>query len=191
MPHVDIKTHKDFIRTGGDTWYGMATNAGLVTNGQAFTANVMRAWPFMVRRSLTIDRIGVEVAGTAAVSFIIGIYNSDSVLYPSTKIVDSGEISASTTGLKTATISETLARDKLYYLSYTASGGTASFRALVPATLPLILGDSGGTGGNSHRIGWTVARTYDGTMPSTFTASATNLFATGSVFIPNIMVRVA
>lgn len=82
--------------------------------------------PMPIPRSLTIDRIGVEVTASATGSPLIrlGIYE-DSSGAPGTLILDAGTVDASTTGFKEITISQALTAG-MVWLVLAQQGGTSN-----------------------------------------------------------------
>ena len=178
------KNQWDYIRTGGVSWYGTAVNCTASTT-TALTANVARAWPFIVRKGFAIDRIQFEVTTLVAGNCVVGIYNSNSSNYPNALLLQGTAASTGTTGLKTTTISSTLVDDTLYWMAYNASAAP-TLRAVSQAAVPAILGNDGTVGTNRQITGLTVAQTYNATMPATYTAGATNLL---SSIAPLIIVR--
>ena len=101
------------------------------------TANRILAFPFLVARDITIDRLAIEVTGAGAGDDVarLGIYKDGTNLYPGTLIVDAGTVLVDDTVVVAATISESLAKG-LYFLVI-ASEGTATLRAFTPAWNPL------------------------------------------------------
>jgi hypothetical protein len=78
------------------------------------SANNLDAFPIIVPVEQAFDRIGVNVVSTPAGKLRLGIY-ADNNGKPGSRILDSGEIDVSSTGLKTATINITL-EPGLYWL---------------------------------------------------------------------------
>ena len=170
---LNLGRQQDFIKTGGTAWYsGMITTGGATT--EAMTANVMRASPLIVTKGFAIDRIQFEISTTPGVGFMtVGIYNStvNGTLYPHKLIISGTAKDTNSAGLKTDTISATLQDNTLYWLVYNTNG-TATTREMPAANVANVLGSTGVAGPNKS-IGWTVARTYNGTLPTTFPAGGT------------------
>lgn len=83
--------------------YGYAFNAGGIT----VTANRMYIVPFLVGKTTTFTRIGINVTTLAAGNCRLGIYNASSGL-PTSLVLDAGTVSTGTTGSKEITISQSL-----------------------------------------------------------------------------------
>ena len=171
-----------YHRTGGTVWYSSNTYSSSATTTQAATANVLRAFPFIVGNGFTADRIQFETTLTTNSLCNVGIYNSDSNLYPSTLLVDSGQKNSTNAGLYTTTISTTLSSNTLYWLAYNCNAAPV-FRAIPASDIPNILGWSGASGINTQGTGWTVARTYASTLPASFPGGGTILANTNSTLI--------
>ncbi len=82
--------------------------------------------PMPIPRSVTIDRIGIEVTDSAAGSPVIrlGIYENNAGA-PGTLILDAGTVDASTTGFKEITISQALTAG-MVWLVLAQQGGTSN-----------------------------------------------------------------
>jgi hypothetical protein len=105
----------------------------------------------------------------------MGIYTntSDTNLYPDQLVSgsDGGSVSSATTGMKTNTISVTLAPMTLYWFAFNCSATAPTVRNVPLNDAWAILGTDNALGANLG-LGWQVALTF-GAMPSTFTASGT------------------
>lgn len=177
---------QNYIRTGGVSYYGSATSIS-VSSTIALVTDTLRAYPFIVRKSFAIDRIQYEVTTAVAGNGICGIYNSktDGTLYPDALLVAGTSQSIGTTGIKTDTISATLLADTLYWLAITSSSAATLRSVGTNTAIPTVLGNNGTAAATQWNTGWTVARTYDATMPATFTAAGT----VGITSVPLILVR--
>ncbi len=149
--------------------------------------NNLRAFPFFVSESITLDRIGVVVSSNAATAKArIGIYTSTSStnLYPNALLVDSGELDVATTGLKSATISQALTPGTLYWLACVTGTVAPNLRSLGTAqAIPSLGFDNVFVGPGA---GWIVAFTY-GALPDPFTAGGSVL--SGATLNAHIGVR--
>lgn len=103
------------------------TLLGTTAAANALTANKLYAVPFVVARAMTFDRIAVQVTTLAAGSSIrLGIYNDGTNLYPGALLLDAGEVSAATTGVKAITINQALTKG-LYWLALVSDGAPAIY----------------------------------------------------------------
>jgi len=82
---------------------------------------------FDVTKTTAFDRITIEVTTAGSVGSLIrlGIYNTDSGGFPSTLVLDAGTVDSTTTGVKSITITQTLAPG-LYCLVACAQGAPVS-----------------------------------------------------------------
>lgn len=130
----------------------------------------MVAIPFFPRLG-TVDRIAFEVTSALSGNGRAGLYlpKSSTNAYPGSLLVDGGEFSVSSIGVKAATV-DTPITDGLLWAVYTQSAA-AGIRALLRANVAPLLGMAS-TMGTTWRSTLTVTFTY-GALPSTFPASAT------------------
>lgn len=97
------------------------------------SANTLYFLPFAVADACTVDRLAIEVTGaTGAGKAHVGIFTNDSLAVPGDLLVDSGEISLATTGVKTSTVSTALAPG-WYWSAFVTNAGGVTFRT-VPAS---------------------------------------------------------
>lgn len=164
-------------------WYpaGQA-NATALTTG-APTANNLRAMPFMVWRTLKLDRIAINVTTASSGNARFGIYADSGAVLPEALLVDAGQVDTGATGVKELTIDQTLSPG-LYWLALVGSAAP-TIRCLSLAGCMAILGVDGALG-TAPGVGYVVSFTY-GSLPATFPASPSIITATP---IPAIFVRV-
>jgi hypothetical protein len=149
--------------------------------------DTMFAVPYFSGRGGTIDRIACNVStGIASGKVRLGIYTStsDSNPYPATLVLDSGELDASTSGVKTATVSQVLDTNALLWFVYTCGTATPGMRTVGATAFPILGSDN--TMVTNMGVGWFVARAY-GALPASFPGSASISTATGNT--PLIGVR--
>lgn len=158
--------------TTEDRWYVAGqVNATQLSTG-SMTPNTLHAFPLVVPRSVTIDRVGVNVVtSTAATNCRIGVYTDDGNMYPNALLFDSGNISTASTGARTATVSQAVSPGTLYWAVFLCSSGTPTFRGLPLAGMHEVVGYSNtltvGTG-----LGWYPTFAF-AALPGTFTAGGT------------------
>lgn len=178
----------DFAHIGGaglEVWYAAncVDQFALVTG--APVANTMYAMPFIApKRGGTIDRLGYVITSSVVGSTKIGLYTatSDSNIYPSALLVDSGTI-ANSAAVKTATVSVTLSPGKLYWVAI-VSDVASTLRNLGVANTSSLLGCNN-TFGAALNCGISVAFAF-ASLPTTFTAGGA--FITASP-IPALYIR--
>ena len=86
--------------------------------------------PVWINTAVTANQIICEVTGAFGAGGVVrmGIYNSDSAGLPTTVLLDAGTVSATTTGFKTITISQSLSAG-LYFLGAVAQTNGGSLRS--------------------------------------------------------------
>ena len=130
-------------------------------------ANTLYAVPMMVARSITIDRLGINVTTLAAgASARIGIYKPGTNVTPGARLLDAGTVSVATTGFKEITgLSQAITTLGVHFL-VVVSDGAPTLAGGALAFSPL--GNSA-TSGYDLSNRWQVAFTY-AALPDPFTA---------------------
>lgn len=95
--------------SGGTTVYSLpgveASNLGTFT----LTADRIFYYPIRVVTPIALDQLAIEVTTSVASGSVrLGVYTATASLQPSVLVVDAGAVDASTTGVKTTSISVTL-----------------------------------------------------------------------------------
>jgi len=161
-----------FYRKAGTTllerWYSSAISVFAATTVGGLTKDVLRAVPFVVPKTITLDRIAMEItiAGTAGSVLRLGIYSSTDNL-PGALVLDAGTIACDSATFQSITINQQLTAG-LYWLVFNHnSAATPTFRAITLAAMPNILGVPAALGtGNYHTI---VSSTYTyGALPDPY-----------------------
>ena len=108
------------------------------TANYAINANYLRTVPFIAARDITIDRIAIQVYSAAASGekARLGIYKnkSDDEPGPDELLLDAGEVTVDSTGLKAITIDQELVKG-IYHLAV-VSNGNPTPRVYLPAWNP-------------------------------------------------------
>ena len=131
------------------------------------TADTLYAVPFLVARDMTVDRIAIYVATLAAgKSARLGIYRDGTNLYPGDLLLDAGEVSVASSGLKAITIDQALTKG-IYWLAIVSDGAPVIRAAAF--TVQTVLGLGVGFGATDPQTGWSVSYTY-AALPDPFTA---------------------
>lgn len=88
----------------------------------AASAGLIAAVPFCSATAMTIDRLSIVVTTLAASGTAdLHIYDSGADGWPSTKLLSTGLLATTSTGIKEATVSFTFAAGKTYWLAIRAS----------------------------------------------------------------------
>jgi len=176
MDRKDVSYYKKTGATTYERWYSYNTTNLAVTTG-AFAKDLLRAMPFVVSKTITIDRIGMEitVAGTAASVVRMGIY-ADLNNVPNALVLDAGTIAGDSATVQSITINQTLTPG-LYWLTYIHnSTASITFRIFAIGATPSVLGIDSAFGATPIGIGVQSTLVYT-TLPNTFTATPTVLTA--------------
>jgi hypothetical protein len=157
-------------------YYSLGNNCSNVTT-QVLSGNVLRAYPMIIEKEITIDELRTEVTTLAgATNYVFGIYQ-DNGGYPGALVAGTNTTAfngASQTVQSFAIVSPVKLARGLYWVVYNANGGP-TLRAEPQASIPFVMGYASTLGSNSKSVCWTVASTYSATLPSTFTAGGTTI----------------
>lgn len=176
-----------FRRTGN--YYANFLTGGAQTTQGLASANSLRAFPFYVPKLSRFDRIAIRVttAGTGPTPRVrLGIYKDNGNIYPSSLVMDAGELDVSATGVKELTINISLP-EGLYWIALVGQDTTSLAVAATPNSdhYPIVGYESDLSGTPLHA--WAHVQTY-GALPTTYpTASPTGW----TLHIPLIALRKA
>lgn len=163
---MDRKDYSYYRKTGTDNierWYTGSVGVITSTTLSGLGSGTLRAIPFAVTKTITLDRIAMEItaAGTGGSLLRLGIYSSVNAL-PYDLVLDAGTIAADSATFQSITIDQTLPPN-LYWLTFIHnSASTITVRAMQAAVCANVLGvpSTLGTG------------TYQSYLASTFTFGA-------------------
>lgn len=165
-----------------EAWYTSPTTGTALTTG-AIVANRLYAIPFVVPKQIKIDRIAINVTTNSTGNARLGIYDDSGSLYPTRLIIDAGEITTSTTGVKSITLSNLVLMPGLKWLVVVGNGGP-TLRSFAVASMLPVMGFAS-TLPTAANLGLYVSFTY-AALPTTFPSTPTLITA---VPIPAIFVR--
>jgi hypothetical protein len=159
-----------------EVWYTFGSYNVSSTGVSSSGTNTLQAIPFFSGEGGKVDRIAFEVTTGGAAGSVArcGIYEStsDTNLYPSKLLADSGEFDTTTTGVKSATIDVQLLANRVYWLVLHPGVAAHVGRNVGAATIggtPLGMPET--MGNNAGRTSITVNRSY-AALPATFPGSA-------------------
>lgn len=119
----------------GPTFQGVSLNSAVMTQDE------LNYFPIWIPNACTIDRIGLECITLAGSTFFrLGLYSGASALgnVPTTLLVDGGQVSSGTTGLKTVTVSQIIAAPGWFWIACVAQGGAPAARTNSGNKIPWI-----------------------------------------------------
>lgn len=171
----DVIPHR-YINGGGlpaSYYYAGIDNAVALTTG-APSANVLRAIPFIASsKGGVIDLLAFRVTTLLAGNGRIGLYASitNKNIYPGKLIIDSGDISVGSNGVKTFACSANVDAGQIYWLVYLSSvAAILRCSDVANSTVPSILPDDNSMP-TTRSIGLSSAFAY-AALPADFPASA-------------------
>lgn len=183
------KVAASYVGGGGEMYnataskYGAGPTKSLFWPGASFagwnqaapmTANALHYQPGYAAKSITLSAIKFEVfvAATAGKVMRVGLYVADDDWQPTTLIVDSGDIAADSTGVKTYTTSAVVPAGRI--LAVVHSDGAPQLRICGIPNWGQVRGDLFGGGGNLAHVGWlTKTSVTYAALPSSGTAWTT------------------
>lgn len=110
----------NFIR-GGDTTLYCGPDGVQSTSAQAIIADRIYAMPFNVPASRALTKLGFNVTTAVAGNARSGIYANAAADQPGARLVDGGQFDVSTTGVKEATISLSLASGLYWFVLHSSA----------------------------------------------------------------------
>ena len=140
----DISSFRKAGITGLEVWYSSSLISSQANTALTLARDTIVFVPFTVSKSITLDRIALNVTGAGDASSVgrCGIYNSSNIL-PTTLIVDSGSFLVNDTGIKSTVIDITLVAGQLYWLCFNHnSSSSVNIRAFASSAtgFPNVLG---------------------------------------------------
>jgi hypothetical protein len=163
-----------------ESWITAPTTGTALTTG-AIVANRLYAIPVPFAEVSRLDRLAINVTTLGTGNARLGIYE-DSNAYPGKRLLDAGEVSIASTGVKALTISHLLAPGRKWLVL--VSNGTPTLRAFAVASLINLLGYDN-TLGTAGIFGFYVSFTY-AALPAAFPGSPNLITA---VPIPAVFAR--
>jgi hypothetical protein len=158
-------------RSGADITIAMTAIAPTTI---AQTAATLRAFPFRLRKTVTLTQVRIEVTTLlAAATFRLGLYSDNGVAYPDALLSgsDAGAFDASTAGVKAQTFASPIAlAPGLYWLAVNNSGAP-TLRGVASTAIDPVLGHNALGGTNSSYTGYSIALAF-GALPATFPSGA-------------------
>jgi hypothetical protein len=131
---------------GGGAFTGYAVGnwiapfeGGISTTGSALTANTIALYPFIVRRSVTVDNLGARVGTVAASSNVqLAIYGSDSSnKVTGNALAATGNLSGATaTNINGSVTAFTLQAGVIYWMAVNSSSTPAMYGPATTNTYP-------------------------------------------------------
>lgn len=172
---VFVKSGQYFTQPGSTTTWAIGASLGY-----------MRGGPILVPRSLTVDRIGLEVTTSAATAVVrLGIWNADADGRPTSLVLDAGTIDGSSTGVKEITISQALSAG-VYVVSAVGQTAGCTVRATTATSVWYSAG-SNALSSNQNGGVETSGSATPGALPGTYPAVA--VFSMPA--IPRVLLRAA
>lgn len=159
-----------------ERWYVPSQNNGLALSTNALAKDILKFYPFEIKKLCTLDRIGAEItiAGTAGSLFQLGIYTSTN-LYPLSQVLNStGTIAGDSATFQSFNVNITLTPGIYFFGQNHNSTANITVRALAPGGVNNLLGFPN-TGGSAIGQHLSLSQTYSGgyVLPDPATAGAT------------------
>lgn len=163
-----------------------AGSAATSTSG-SISNNTLRLVPWVVRNTLTVTRMGIEVtvAGQASSTYRLGIY-ADSQLYPGALVLDAGTVATDAVASPEVTVSQVLTPG-VYWIGGAQQGAattTATFRTVSTSwTAPVeIIVSSSAPASGAQAYGF-AQNSVTGALPTPFTSTLSTTSSAPRVFV--------
>lgn len=172
----NITVPNTILYKGTGKYYSNAINQNVRTTMSVANA-AMRAYPFIVPKTIIIDQIISEVTTlVGGTEYRIGLYTDNGSLYPDALVAnsDTGAYSSASTGVKTGTPSSNITLTPGLYWIVTNANGAPTLRGLMPTSVAPVLGEVSTMGASGNQTAYAVSSTY-GALPATFPVGATIL----------------
>ena len=160
FPDYPVGTRQTFLESGY-----------VVTTSFAMVVNTLLGYFIRIEKDTNIASLRLQLATTAVGNSIFGVYDLLDG-YPTDLLFSGAPFDNNVGGNSDATINQTIS-EGFYFVAYNSSSANAAvswFGNLYNSMLGAPTSINGG------RTGYSIARVYDGTLPTTFPAGAT--FAT-------------
>ena len=155
----------------GDSWQGASLH-NYFASFVDYPANRLTASLYPIFRKMRFDKIGIYVTGAGGVGarVRVGLHKDNGAFYPSDLLLDSGELNAESTGIKTKAIDLT-SEPGVYWVVVITNDGTIDL-ACTGDTAFLSFGGEGAPDFSvSQKGSWYITQTY-GPLPNPFPAGA-------------------
>jgi hypothetical protein len=165
-----VNTHPPY-RSGS---YVHAAVTSIVPATQVSTAGQLRAYPILIKRTVTFTEMRFETVTPATISLArFGIYSDSGQLYPANLVPDSdtGDINTSTAGLKTLVFSSPITLSPGVYWITFLTNANATFRSIPVQAALNLLGSLANIGNVACLTGWSFGLAYQD-LPSVYPANA-------------------
>ena len=166
----DIGYYRKYGTTNYERWYVQSLVGTATLTARAL--DVLTASPFIASKTLTLDRIGLEVGTIGSIGAVarLGIYADNGNMYPGALVLDAGTVPVDAVAVSTITISQVLPPG-LYWLVYVHNSAVSPvFRTISAANMGNPLGISA-VFGTAPGTAVNVAFTY-AALPNPFPAGA-------------------
>ena len=159
--------------------YGVRTNSQSSFSNGGLAANTILLNPFIPAKSLTIKNLVLSVASLAVGGLIRAVIYSDLNGVPSSKLLESTDLDASTTGNKTYTVSFTFTAGTTYWLGAYSNAAIQVVVVNLDRLIPIYNNDLYGSYSTlTASVTYPLApATLGGTVASTSPAVSINLTA--------------
>ena len=170
QPYPSIESHRNRGTSPLNLVYaGLANQSAFTT--LSTTVDVLRAYAVVIGDGVAVDTLYVEATAIVANAVgRVGIYRNtaDGTIYPSSLVVESGEVALATAVVRSASVSAPLSPG-LYWLAVLCGTAAPTLRAIGAGAMRPLCGLSSAL---AIQFYYTVANAY-AALPATFPESAT------------------
>lgn len=179
-PDVDLDIFR-WRLGGGVAYFSECTSGGSSFGLGGVGANTIQAVPFFCPAYLKIDQMLISVVITGTGNGRLGIYEDNGKVYPGKLVVDAGEFSIASGGIKTLSVSCNLKGGALYWLVYLAAG-SASYRQFGAGFHQAVTFGTTSTLGTSYGLAYSISQSY-GALPATCPSGGSIVTSAQSIWV--------
>ncbi|MBT9164029.1 MAG: hypothetical protein DDT23_00018 [candidate division WS2 bacterium] len=179
----DLSAYKR-VGVTANRYYIAGHLGGGVATTLTVSANTIYAMPLILPQGVNIDRLLSEITVLSAGNARFGIY-SDENIHPRDLILNAGEVSTGSTGVRERSLNQNLTGNRLYWFVIHFSA-TPTVRAIAREYVLPVIGAPVTLGADITPSCWILSRAYADGLPAIMPA-----MTTANINIPAIAVRIA
>lgn len=191
---TDVQAAIDELAVSWGYWNGnyqhfLETQSGAInaiTGASVFTANVLFAFPIIIKQDVTIEQVQIAYSTSVAGNSVYGLYDMQNAL-PNNLIFQTTPFDNAVTGTQTKILpTPQVIKKGLYFVGYNTSS-TPNVYYFPANVVPNVFGASFANVRANPQIRLNGAYTYTGTLPSTFGGSVSRL---NGIYVPAVLFKI-
>lgn len=184
---TDVKAATPGVHfVGGERLFTNSLAARSISSQAVVAVNVIRAWPFIVGKPLTITELHTSVTvGVGGGLMCVGVYSDNGNVYPDELLMfaEFNATAAEVGQVLSSPVDNVLLPPGLYWVAAYSNLASISNRAVITDAIPAVLGVTNLAINGAQGTAYTAGRAYDGALPANFPAGAAILANTQALAI--------